>query len=161
MILSELHPDDYKLLKQEFAHDKQVAVHHLDGYLTLKAFLPPQENRGLVLIDPSYEKTDEFQQIIAGLQIALERWRGGTYVIWYPIKTRELVKNFINSIKQLQQKFKIETILNPELEYFANEIPEQLNGCGMLIINPPWKSAQEIIAIKNLLQQKSINDKLD
>ncbi len=32
MILSELHPEDVKLLKRFFPHDKQVAVHAKDAY---------------------------------------------------------------------------------------------------------------------------------
>ena len=32
-----------------------------DGYAALKAFLPPDERRGLVLIDPPYESIDELK----------------------------------------------------------------------------------------------------
>jgi 23S rRNA (adenine2030-N6)-methyltransferase len=52
MILTELHDEDYLTLRRAFPHDKQVGVHLQDGYQALKAFLPPPERRGLVLIDP-------------------------------------------------------------------------------------------------------------
>src|SRR3990167_11421755 len=45
MICCELHPEDYVALKENFRHQSQVAVHHLDGYLGLKAFLPPKLKR--------------------------------------------------------------------------------------------------------------------
>ena len=42
LTLIELHPGDYPALKAEFTGDRQVAVHHADGYASLKAFLPPR-----------------------------------------------------------------------------------------------------------------------
>ncbi|MBV9576800.1 MAG: 23S rRNA (adenine(2030)-N(6))-methyltransferase RlmJ, partial [Gammaproteobacteria bacterium] len=63
IIACELQAQEYQLLKNTFAGDKQVAIHHMDGFLGLKAFLPPQERRGLVLIDPPYENPDELMHI--------------------------------------------------------------------------------------------------
>ena len=60
IIACELQPDEYQALKNTLGGDKQVAIHHSDGFLGLKAFLPPQERRGLILIDPPYENPDEF-----------------------------------------------------------------------------------------------------
>lgn len=134
MILMELHPDDVLLLKQTFVKDKQVAVHHLDGYQGLKAFLPPKERRGLVLIDPPFEQKNEFELILKGIDIALSRWPTGVYAIWYPIKDFTLVDNFRRSLSKVN------------IPYFIGEMlidkPAQLKkfvGCGMAILNPPWQ----------------------
>ena len=62
LVLMELHPEDARTLKRSFAGDPRVGVHHEDGYLGVKAFLPPKERRGLVLIDPPYEERDELAQ---------------------------------------------------------------------------------------------------
>ena len=51
-VLMELHPADAASLKALFRGNRQVAVHAGNGYHGLKAFLPPPERRGLVLIDP-------------------------------------------------------------------------------------------------------------
>lgn len=135
MILTELHPIDFKLLKEEFKNDKQVAVHLLDGYLGLKAFLPPEPRRGLVLIDPPFEASNEFSIIVQSLMMAIKRWREGIYLVWYPIKDRD----HINSFEQLLRRELNTDILLCELNLYPDDSPLALNGSGMAIINPPWK----------------------
>ena len=60
LILMELHPEEFKILKQNLSGDQRVACHHQDGYQGLAAFLPPKERRGLILIDPPFEKENEW-----------------------------------------------------------------------------------------------------
>ncbi len=50
---TELHTTDFALLKREFADDKRVQVLKEDAWQGLKALLPPQHRRGLVLIRPT------------------------------------------------------------------------------------------------------------
>jgi 23S rRNA (adenine2030-N6)-methyltransferase len=138
MVLAELHAEDVLLLKANFKRDRQVAVHHTDGYLMLKAFLPPQPNRGLVLIDPPFEKPDEFRQIAQQLKLALQRWHTGVYAIWYPIKNDSAVKQFYRDL----QHSGIRKILCCEIHLPPAE--RGLTACGMIIINPPWQWPQEI-----------------
>lgn len=140
MVLTELHPDDVLLLRQIFLHDKQVAVHHLDGYQALKAFLPPKESRGLVLIDPPFEKTDEFSQITKQLQLAITRWRTGIYAAWYPIKDIKEVNRFYGSLKNSG----IREILCCEIHLPSLDSNTTLNACGMVVIHPPWQWKEEI-----------------
>lgn len=134
LIACELQPQDYTSLKQVFSNDRQVSVHHLDGFLSLKAFLPPKEKRGVILIDPSYESPNDYAKIITALQPALKRFATGIYAIWYPLKDPVPVKRLQNAIQELttQPIFLLELSILPEL-------PNRLTGCGMLIINPPWK----------------------
>lgn len=135
MILSELHGDDIALLKQEFHGDKQVAVHQQDGYLALKAFLPPKEKRGLVLIDPPFEQSNELERICTALKSALKHWDTGIYAIWYPIKE----KNFTQKLHQQLQLLPCKDILFVELSIYPEDAPISLNGSGMAILNPPWQ----------------------
>ena len=58
-----------------------------DGYAALKAFLPPEERRGLVLIDPPYESLDELKQMLQAFADAYRRWPSGMYLMWYPIRS--------------------------------------------------------------------------
>ncbi len=134
MILCELHSEDVEPLKALFYHDAQVAVHHLDGYLSMKAFLPFKENRGLVLMDPPFEKTDEFQQILRALNVALTRWPSGKYMVWYPVKNSTAVDAFNCAIKKL-------TTAHITIHFQRRDMIDalKLNHCAILIINPPWK----------------------
>jgi len=85
LILAELHPTEFPLLKAEFRNDRQVAAHHTDGYAALNAFLPPPERRGLVLLDPPYELKDEFERLAEAVRRIHRRWATGIAAVWYPI----------------------------------------------------------------------------
>ncbi|MBA2653800.1 MAG: 23S rRNA (adenine(2030)-N(6))-methyltransferase RlmJ [Gammaproteobacteria bacterium] len=139
MILTELHPADYQLLKEEFKYDPQVGVHLQNGYQGLKAFLPPTPRRGVVLIDPPYEDKNEFDEIIKSLQMALMRWQG-IYLIWYPVKNRIQINQFERNLKKLSLK----NLLICELNLFPDDAPFALNGSGMVIVNPPWKLQEKL-----------------
>ena len=112
----------------------RVAIHHQDAYLAMKAFLPPKQKRGIVLIDPPFEKTNEFEQIIFSLKIALQHWRAGCFMIWYPIKNQTAVNHFCDNIQSL-------TMAHLIIRFELNEImePGKLSSCGLLMINPPWQ----------------------
>lgn len=143
IVACELQPQEYQDLRATFSGDKQVAVHHMDGFLGLKAFLPPREKRGLVLIDPPYENPDEFTRIAHSLPTALKRWASGLYIIWYPIKERRQTDLFTRTLQHLVP----DPILMLELTIYP-DIPNHLNGCGLAIINPPYQfetTAQEIL----------------
>ncbi len=135
--LVELHPVDAKSLHSGFARDPMVRVHVMDAYAALKALTPPPERRGLVLIDPPFEKTDEFDRIARGLQQALKRWATGVYAVWYPIKTRPAVDAFFAQIRAM----KVEA-LACEMLIAPADSPARLSGCGLVILNPPWKIDQ-------------------
>src|SRR5690606_20374970 len=72
----ELHPSDAFALKTRFSGDWQVRVIELDGWLSLGAHVPPKEKRGMVLIDPPFEKEGEFDRLVEGLKKAHRRWPG-------------------------------------------------------------------------------------
>jgi 23S rRNA (adenine2030-N6)-methyltransferase len=144
MILTELHPADFQRLQQEFAADRQVAVHHLDGYQGLKAFLPPQERRGLVLIDPAFERRDETAHMISALQTACKRWTQGVYALWFPITNRSALDGFYRKLK----KTGIRKILSCELCIRPPLTARHLNGSLMVIINPPWQTDNSLRAIQ-------------
>jgi 23S rRNA (adenine2030-N6)-methyltransferase len=134
MAAVELHPEDAQALKREFAGDSQVGVHLQDAYIALKALLPPKERRGVVLIDPPFEVKDEFRRLAKGLAEALRRWPIGMFGVWYPIKERALVERFLTEVANFGRP-----CLTAELYRFPPDDPERLNGCGLMVLNPPWK----------------------
>ncbi|MBI5462552.1 MAG: 23S rRNA (adenine(2030)-N(6))-methyltransferase RlmJ [Gammaproteobacteria bacterium] len=143
LVLSELHKTDHAQLKQLFAGDAQVAVHLQDAYQGLKAFLPPKEKRGLVLIDPPYERKDEYERVAASLQMAHARWPTGVYAIWYPIMSRSLAQRFHTAIAATG----IRKILRAELCIEDDTDRTRFTGSGLLIVNPPWPLQDEIAAV--------------
>ncbi len=143
LVLAEAHPEDAPVLKREFAGDSQVQCHHRDGYGALKAFLPPPERRGLVLIDPPYEDGDEAARLVAGLAAAHRRWPTGVYALWYPIKERPWVWRLHEALAAtgIRRQLAAELTIHPEDDW------RRLNGCGMIVINPPWRLDGDLAAL--------------
>jgi 23S rRNA (adenine2030-N6)-methyltransferase len=135
LIVTELNPHDHATLREEFAGDGQVSVHLQDAYQGLKAFLPPREKRGLVLIDPAFELRDEYERLVQGVSAAWQRWPTGIYAIWYPIQSQSLVTRLHQAIRNSG----IRKVLCAELTIRPADQRSGLNGSGMLIINPPWQ----------------------
>ncbi len=148
--LCELQADEAGALKKLFAADARIGVHQRDGYAALDALLPPQERRGLVLIDPPFEAQEgEFDAITDALAKALTRWPTGMYAIWYPIKLRQQSAPFLRSFARR----KIPRTLYAELLMHPDNSALRLNGCGMVIVNPPWKFDRQLAELLPTLRQ--------
>jgi 23S rRNA (adenine2030-N6)-methyltransferase len=132
-VLLELHPDEFADLKRNMAGGGRVAVHHVDAWSGLKAFVPPKENRGLVLIDPPYEKKDEFSRVANALARALKHWRNGVYLVWYPIKGRAPIQAFYSALDALPLEMSAVEFLT-----LPTDVEQRLNGSGLIIVNAPW-----------------------
>lgn len=139
IVLTELNKTDFAALKALFARDKQVGVHLLDGYQGLKAFLPPKERRGLVLIDSSFDRAREFERITIALGETHARWVTGVYAVWYPLMAPAAMRNFERDVKNLG----IRRILKLEMTIAGRDFDATIPGCGMLIVNPPWRFEDE------------------
>src|SRR6266403_6245277 len=84
----EIEPNARKQLVGALRRDTQARVVDLDGWTALPAFVPPNERRGLVLIDPSFEQKNEFEKLADGFAEAYAKWPTGSYLLWYPVKSR-------------------------------------------------------------------------
>jgi len=135
MVLTELNKRDCAALETVFAGDRQVQVRCMDGYQALKAFLPPRERRGLVLLDSSFDRAGEFARIVAALAAARERWATGIYAVWYPLMEPSTMRRFERDLVATE----IRKILQLELTVAPESWTATMRGCGMLIVNPPWK----------------------
>jgi 23S rRNA (adenine2030-N6)-methyltransferase len=148
--LCELQPEEAGKLKRLFLGDARIGVHHRDGYAALAGLVPPKERRGLVLIDPPFEaQEDEFRAIESALAAAYARWPTGMYAIWYPIKLRQHTLPFMRWFTQQ----KIPKVLRVELLLHPDNSALRLNGCGMIIVNPPWKFDQQLAELLPSLRQ--------
>ncbi len=135
----ELHPEEAHALRQMFGRDRQVGVHQRDGWEAIGALLPPMERRGLVLIDPPYERQDEFASLASGLRTGWSRFAGGVFAAWYPIKHRAPVRAFHADV----QASGIRDVVAAELHLREPVDPARLNGCGLLVVNPPFRFETE------------------
>ncbi len=88
LIACDLHPKEAEILAETLYPFTGAKVRASDGYAAVKALLPPPERRGLVLIDPPFEKTTEFADLAKALREAWKRFPVGVYLVWYPLKDR-------------------------------------------------------------------------
>ncbi len=138
-VLIEKHPSEQRAVRRLFLENKKIHVHFLDAYQSLKAFLPLTEKRGLTFIDPPYEQ-DDIALLTKALPLALQRFETGTYAIWYPIKQKTDIEKFYKKMRFAIQR----PLLVAELCLYPPDSPLHLNGCGMIIVNPPWQLKSEI-----------------
>ena len=130
----ELQPDDCAVLRRWAARDGQTSVHLRDGYEAIGALLPPRQARGLVLIDPPYEAPGEFDRVLAALRTGAARWGYAVYAAWYPIKHRSPVTTFLEGVRLAG----LRDVVVAELCWREPTDPNRLNGCGLLLRNPPF-----------------------
>lgn len=153
MILAELHPQEIPVLRQQFHHDKRVAIHQRDGFEMLRALLPVKQTRGLVLIDPAYEQKSDYASVVAALELIQQRWRGGVVMVWYPLLSESQHANFISSIRNSR----LRDVLCSELQLQAFDGPSGMKGSGVIILQPPWQIdlqlQQLLMYLAKILQQ--------
>jgi len=140
-VLIEQQPAEAQALKQSTLGHRNVATVCGDGYAALKTYLPPHENRGLVLIDPPYEAESEFADAARALQLGLTRWPNGVFALWYPIKAGSQAQRLNAAL----QGSGLRKLLRLELTVRPADSPVGLNGSGLVIANPPWKFDAEIV----------------
>jgi 23S rRNA (adenine2030-N6)-methyltransferase len=133
LVANELHPEERARLEACIGRDRRVKVLELDGWLALKAQLPPRERRGIVLVDPPFEEPNELARMLEGLTAALRRFATGVYLAWYPIKDVKPVARFHRSLAAVAGP----GVLRAELLLHRPSDPDRLNGCGVVIVNPP------------------------
>ncbi|MEM4985920.1 23S rRNA (adenine(2030)-N(6))-methyltransferase RlmJ [Collimonas sp. H4R21] len=145
--LFELHPSDGKILTDNFrrleaernprgnGRGKRVMIQLGDGFLGLKALLPPPSRRGLVLIDPPYEVKEDYRHVKNTIEDALTRFSTGTYAVWYPLLNRMESRQMPDKLKRMKANGWLNvtlTVKTPSPDGFG------LHSSGMFVINPPW-----------------------
>lgn len=139
LILNEKHPEDAYTLRGVM-RGTSAAVHERDAYELWLAMLPPRTARGLVLVDPPFEQTDERDRITATLGAAHRKWAHGVTVIWYPLKDRATHGQW----REQMRKLGIPKLLRVEHWLYDSDQPGLYNGAGLYIVNPPYAFTQAL-----------------
>lgn len=154
LILSELHPQEIENLRHNMANpvfgNKNVIpqVHNRSGWEMLKALTPPATKRGAVLIDPSYEETQDYLDAAKVICEVHKKWTNGIIMLWYPllahreIEIETMINQITNFAKEINQNVEISNLQLCVYSKEEKELP-RLYGSGMLVINSPWKLEEE------------------
>jgi 23S rRNA (adenine2030-N6)-methyltransferase len=130
----ELLPAEARATIREIDSPGRVRTEIGDGYAALKAFLPPEERRGLVLIDPPYESLDELKLMLQAFTDAYRRWPSGIFLMWYPIRSaaqRSMVHARFEALH-------VPKMLFADLAIHPDDAGVGLAGSGLMIVNPPY-----------------------
>ena len=139
LIVNEKHPEDAYALRGAM-RGTAAAVHERDAYELWLAMLPTRTARGVVVVDPPYEQTDERARITATLAAAHRKWAHGVTVIWYPLKDRVTHQQWKNKLRNLR----IPKFLVVEHWLYDADQPGIYNGAGLFIVNPPYAFTQAL-----------------
>jgi 23S rRNA (adenine2030-N6)-methyltransferase len=138
----ELMPAEARAAEREVTSLGRVRTEIGDGYAALKAFLPPEERRGLVLIDPPYESLDELKLMLQAFTDAHRRWPSGIFLMWYPIRSaaqRSMVHARFEALGVAKMLF-------ADLAIHPDDAGVGLAGSGLMIVNPPYGADEYLSA---------------
>jgi 23S rRNA (adenine2030-N6)-methyltransferase len=146
--LFELHPQAAAALRARYRGDRRVHIHDRDGFEGVVAVVPPPERRGIALIDPSYERKDEFTRVGEVIGACHKRFASGVYVVWYPLIRHLGPEILIDALRELR----LPRLFHVELEVAPTS--DALRGSGLLIVNLPYAIEGELGALLPWLERK-------
>lgn len=132
--LYELHPGEHRHLSERPLADNAARIFG-DGLEGLKKRLPVTTPRLCVLIDPSFERKDEYREVAEAVRFTLAKARHAVVLVWYPLLPaadhRALLDNLTAS--GIGKIWRSELMLRRQ-----QSATRGMYGSGMLVINPPW-----------------------
>ncbi|WP_304526664.1 23S rRNA (adenine(2030)-N(6))-methyltransferase RlmJ [Halomonas sp. I5-271120] len=132
--LYELHPKEHDHLSGQALPSNAWRIHG-DGLEGLKKRLPVATPRLCVLIDPSYERKEEYAEVAATLSEIGRKARHAVVMIWYPLLPAGRHHVLLDEVKRagLRKLWRSEFILQD-----PGTASHGMYGSGMLVMNPPW-----------------------
>jgi 23S rRNA (adenine2030-N6)-methyltransferase len=134
LMACDLHREDAGALRRALPRQANIQVHERDGWEALGALLPPLQKRGLVLIDPPYEATDELDISVQALRSSLKRFSHGNYLWWRPLKSSAVLDAADAEISGFSDR---ET-LRADLWVATPQRDGKLVGSSVFLVNPPF-----------------------
>jgi 23S rRNA (adenine2030-N6)-methyltransferase len=128
----ELRPDDFAELETLLAplHPQARAL-RTDGFV--EAARLPAKGPALVLIDPPFERGDDYDRCVAACAAVLARNPGAVVAVWVPLKDLETFDRFLRGLEVTDPP----TTLIAEARLRALDNPLAMNGCAMVILGAP------------------------
>lgn len=150
LLLNELHPEDFRLLAARYGGDMRVRLFREDAGIAVKAQLPFPEKRGLVLVDPAYEVSDELERLSRLIMQGLKRMETCCFLVWYPVTTLAFAEQTVSMLQGLSKRPALDIRLMVREAFAAGG----LAGSGLICINPPWTLHDDMQTIVPALAQR-------
>ncbi len=136
----ELREDDFELLRRSLAPFAFAQAVRSDGF-EVAAERAGRGGRALVLIDPPFERPDDYARIVGATREVLSRDLKAVLAIWTPLKDLETFDAFIRAMETVTEDALVaEVRLRPLLD------PMKMNGSAMVLVGAPASVAPAVAA---------------
>lgn len=141
-VACELRPDEHAALRDLMKARRNVTTLCADGYAEAAA-RTPASGRALLVIDPPFERSDDYRRIVETLVAVRLRNRQAQALVWLPLKDLETFDGFLRDLEEgLQAPALVaETRMRPLSD------PMKMNGCALVLIGAPEGLAADLEAI--------------
>lgn len=132
LVACELRPDEQRSLAKALKGWRDAEVVKSDGY-AIAAQRLPKEGPALALIDPPFERADDYARCGEAVAALTARNPKAVVVVWLPLKDLETFDAFLRDLEDCAEVplLVAETRLRPLTD------PMKMNGCALVIANPP------------------------
>ncbi|HEX3363948.1 23S rRNA (adenine(2030)-N(6))-methyltransferase RlmJ [Phenylobacterium sp.] len=138
----ELRPDEHAALHDRMKGKRGVRALLADGYEAAVA-QTPASGRALILIDPPFERSDDYVRIVETLAAVRRRNRQAMALVWLPLKDLETFDGFLRDLEDAEPGplLVAETRMRPLTD------PLKMNGCALVLLDGPADMARVLGAI--------------
>ncbi len=152
--LFELHPADIQHLSDFCQRWKKAHVKQSDGYKGILGLVPPPSRRGVILIDPPYELKEDYPKAVNTIVKAYKKFATGTYILWYPVVTRERIE----AMERDFTRSEVKNLVKVEFCQQSDSNEYGMTGTGLFIVNPPWQLKAQLEEILPYMKEKLGNN---
>jgi 23S rRNA (adenine2030-N6)-methyltransferase len=134
LLACEMRPDDFRLLERTLASRPGALALREDGWEAAARRTPRPPARVLVLIDPPYEAGDDAERAARSVRRVLAQNGAAVIAVWAPIKDLAAFDALLTGLEEAAGR---RPILLAEVRLRPLDDPLRLNGCAVVVINPP------------------------
>ena len=138
----ELRPEEHQALGERMRGKRGVRTLCADGY-EVAAAQTPSSGRVLVLIDPPFERADDYARIVETLTAVRRRNAQASALVWLPLKDLETFDGFLRDLEDALEAPALvaETRMRPLTD------PLKMNGCALILMGAPTEMLGPLEAI--------------
>jgi 23S rRNA (adenine2030-N6)-methyltransferase len=131
-VACELRPDEHAALRELIAGKPDVETLCADGFVAADG-ATPGSGRVLVLIDPPFERADDYVRIIETLAAVRRKNCAACALVWLPLKDLETFDAFLRDLEdEVRGPFLVaEARMRPLSD------PLKMNGCALVLLGAP------------------------
>lgn len=141
----EMQPDEHRRLGRLLAGRGGVETWCADGFAGAAAVLAPGA-RHLVLVDPPFERADDYVRAADLAGTVLARDGDACVLIWLPLKDLHTLDVFV---RDLEDACDGAPVLIAEARMRPLDDPMKMNGCALALVNGP---AGQVQALEEICQ---------